>query len=84
MPLPEDAVVGDLGANNASDNATAVHSHSQLQSGARLVLHNVSVKMFFVSTLSFPNGICPCNGYSLFGSSKSQADHLNLKGEYLS
>ena len=58
MGAPEDTVVGDLGADDATDNATAVHSHSQLQSGARLVLHNASVKlvhnMFFVSIFPSP------------------------------
>ena len=30
----------DLGANNATNNASAVHSHTQFQSGTRLMLHN--------------------------------------------
>ena len=62
MTAPEDTVVGDFGANDPTDNATAMHSHSQLQSGARLVLHNASVKvehqMFFVSILLYPQ----CHG----------------------
>ena len=80
---PEDTVVGNLGAYDASDNATAVHSHSQLQSGARLVLHNASVKVehqtFFALKLLPP--ICPM---SVAGTkSKSDEGHLYLKGEYL-
>ena len=38
--LPEDTVVGDLGADDAPDHSPAVHSHSKLQSGSRLMLHN--------------------------------------------
>ena len=42
--IPEDTVVGDLGADDAPDDAPAVHSHSQLESGARLVLNNAFVR----------------------------------------
>ena len=38
--LPENTVVGDLGADDAPDHPPAVHSHSKLQSGSRLMLHN--------------------------------------------
>ena len=78
MTAPEDTVVGDLRADDAADNATAVHSHSQLQSGARLMLHNASVKvlhqMLSVSILPPP---------MLFVHLAAWGDHLYLKGEYL-
>ena len=41
--LPENTVVGDLGADDATDNSSAVHSHTQLKSGTRLMLHNEKV-----------------------------------------
>ena len=79
MTAPEDTVVGDFGANDATDNATAMHSHSQLQSGARLVLHNASVIKGGASNVLClncppPNAICPCKGVAFLAAWRDEEE----------
>ena len=50
--LPENTVVGDLGADDAPDHPPAVHSHSKLQSGTRLMLHDAQWRCgYYVSSV---------------------------------